>query len=187
EGTDGAVRGSRRAGTGQGWCSERGNLNIKIISIKYMDCVRKLPTTLFYPFFLPQERGSLGFECTLDEVDLEDITENKINTITACTAEDAGPGNCPALDILTFDKGKCLQGISEDLRAYRAELKNLSDPQVLASLDGMMDVISPFIPLKNPGSGLGSFPERLRLCSVLQAFRIRSVTISRMMNFLSSL
>ncbi|KAM4770516.1 interleukin-12 subunit alpha [Cyanocitta cristata] len=150
----------------------------------------------------PQELGTLGFECTLEEVDLEDITENQMNTIKACTAEDPGPGNCPALERSTFDKGKCLQGISEDLRAYRAQLRNLNDPQLLVTLDGMMEALGSSTG-KVPevlaglgaavgsglGSGLGSapFPERLRLCSVLQAFRIRSVTISRMLSFLSSL
>ncbi|XP_017589846.1 PREDICTED: interleukin-12 subunit alpha [Corvus brachyrhynchos] len=119
-----------------------------------------------------------------------------MNTIKACTAEDPGPGNCPALERSTFDKGKCLQGISEDLRAYRAQLRNLNDPQLLVTLDGMMEALGSStgkVPEALAGLGLGSglgsapFPDRLRLCSVLQAFRIRSVTISRMLSFLSSL
>ncbi|XP_005051470.1 PREDICTED: interleukin-12 subunit alpha [Ficedula albicollis] len=158
----------------------------------------------------PQEElDTLGFECTLGEVDLEDITENQINTIRACTAE-PGPGNCPVLERSTFDKGKCLQGISEDVRTYRAQLGNLQDPQLLGALDGMLEVripapIYPKIqeignlkklrssgPLGSgssgpPGPGWAPFPARLRLCALLQALRIRSVTISRMLSFLSSL
>ncbi|NXI76110.1 IL12A protein, partial [Rhipidura dahli] len=93
-----------------------------------------------------QELGTLGFECTLEEVDLEDITESQMNTIKACTAEDPGvkqpeneriPNNSP------FSQGKCLQGISEDLRTYRAQLSNLNDPQLLVALDGMMEVRIP--------------------------------------------
>ncbi|XP_053807903.1 interleukin-12 subunit alpha [Vidua chalybeata] len=154
-----------------------------------------------------KESNSLGFECTLEEVDLQDITENQTSTLRACTAEHPGPGNCPALEKSTFDEGKCLQGISEDVRAYRARLRSLPDPQLLAALDGMMEALGssagqdPEAPL---GSGLGSgssgsgpsgpsgslgsapFSERLRLCGVLQALRIRSVTICRMLSFLSS-
>ncbi|NXW20420.1 IL12A protein, partial [Circaetus pectoralis] len=73
-----------------------------------------------------QEFGTLGFECTLEEVDLEDITKNQTNTIKACTSEDPG--------------SKCLQGIYEDLNAYRAELKNFNDQKVLAKIDEMMKV-----------------------------------------------
>ncbi|NWT85949.1 IL12A protein, partial [Lanius ludovicianus] len=107
-----------------------------------------------------QELGTLGFECTLEEVDPEDITENQINTIKACTAEDPGvkqresEKNREKISVLPLDKfplsltippfqGKCLQGISEDLRAYRAQLRNLNDPQLLVTLDGMMEVSIP--------------------------------------------
>ncbi|NXL40541.1 IL12A protein, partial [Glaucidium brasilianum] len=95
-----------------------------------------------------QELGTLGFECTLEEVDLEDITKNQINTIKACTSEDPGVkkkkkkkdiGQASA----SYFHGtavKCLQGIYEDLNAYRAELKNFNDPKVLASIDEMMKV-----------------------------------------------
>ncbi|KFV04716.1 hypothetical protein N339_05051, partial [Pterocles gutturalis] len=73
-----------------------------------------------------QELGTLGFDCTLEEVDLEDITKNQINTIKACTSEDP--------------ESKCLQGIYEDLNAYRAELKNFNDQKILTTIDEMMKV-----------------------------------------------
>ncbi|XP_074689375.1 interleukin-12 subunit alpha [Strix aluco] len=136
-----------------------------------------------------KELGTLGFECTLEEVDLEDITKNQINTIKACTSEDPGTGNCPALERSTFDMSKCLQGIYEDLNAYRAELKNFNDPKVLASIDEMMKALgtgSRSMPQPAAGAGLTSFKERMRLCSILHAFRIRTVTINRMMNYLTS-
>ncbi|XP_075013808.1 interleukin-12 subunit alpha [Calonectris borealis] len=136
-----------------------------------------------------KELGTLGFECTLEEVDLEDITENQINTIKACTSEASGTGNCPALERSTFDTSKCLQGIYEDLNAYRAELKNFNDQKVLATIDEMMKALqssSRSVPQPPAGAGLTSFKERMRLCSILHAFRIRTVTINRMMNYLAS-
>ncbi|XP_052661106.1 interleukin-12 subunit alpha [Harpia harpyja] len=136
-----------------------------------------------------KELGTLGFECTLEEVDLEDITKNQTNTIKACTSEDPGTGNCPALERSTFDTTKCLQGIYEDLNAYRAELKNFNDQKVLAKIDEMMKALktsSGSVPQPSAGAGLTSFKERMRLCSILHAFRIRTVTINRMMNYLTS-
>ncbi|XP_010157688.1 PREDICTED: interleukin-12 subunit alpha, partial [Eurypyga helias] len=136
------------------------------------------------------ELGTLGFECTLEEVDLEDITENQINTIKACTSEDPGTSSCPALERSTFDMSKCLQGIYEDLSAYRAELKNFDDQKVLATIDGMMKALkssSRSVPQASAGVGFTSFQERMRLCSILQGFRIRTITINRMMNYLTSL
>uniref|UniRef100_A0A672UIJ4 Interleukin-12 subunit alpha n=1 Tax=Strigops habroptila TaxID=2489341 RepID=A0A672UIJ4_STRHB len=134
--------------------------------------------------------GTLGFECTLEEVDLEDITENQMNTIKACTSEDPGTGNCPVLERPTFDMSKCLQGIYKDLNAYRAELKNFNDQKVLATIDEMMKALkasSGSTPQPSAGTGLASFKERMRLCSILHAFQIRTVTIDRMMNYLTSL
>ncbi|XP_068548454.1 interleukin-12 subunit alpha [Anas acuta] len=134
-----------------------------------------------------KERGTLGFECTLEEVDLEDITKDRINTLKACTSEDPRTGNCPVLESPTFDKHKCLQGIYEDLKAYRAEL---SDQKVLTSIDEMMKAMQPGSPgalQPPPSAALTSFKDRMRLCGVLHAFRIRAVTIDRMMNYLSAL
>ncbi|NXQ86652.1 IL12A protein, partial [Nyctibius grandis] len=95
-----------------------------------------------------QELGTLGFECTLEEVDLEDITKNQINTIKACTAEDPGVKKNYQVPASYFPYNshfhkitvKCLQGIYEDLHAYRAELKSFSDQKVLATIDEMMKV-----------------------------------------------
>ncbi|NXN61913.1 IL12A protein, partial [Rynchops niger] len=92
-----------------------------------------------------QELNTLGFECILEEIDLEDITKNQINTIKACVSED--PGVKKKIDQVSasYFRGtyKCLQGIYEDLNAYRAELKNFNDQKVLATIDEMMKVSIP--------------------------------------------
>ncbi|NXN71571.1 IL12A protein, partial [Himantopus himantopus] len=92
-----------------------------------------------------QELGTLGFECTLEEVDLEDITKNQINTIKACTSEDPGVKKKKKIHPVSASyfhatAVKCLQGIYEDLNAYRAELENFNDQKVLATIDEMMKV-----------------------------------------------
>ncbi|NWI68774.1 IL12A protein, partial [Todus mexicanus] len=93
-----------------------------------------------------QELSTLGFECTLEEVDLEDITKNRVNTITACTSAEPGVKSQTYLDFLIitlfagFSQRKCLEGIYEDLNVYRAELKNFNDQKMLATIDKMMKV-----------------------------------------------
>ncbi|NXA40353.1 IL12A protein, partial [Eudromia elegans] len=83
--------------------------------------------------------NTLGFECTLEEVDLEDITASQVNTLGACTSREPGVGTArpkpppgPA--------SKCLRGIYDDLKAYRAELKDFNDPKVLTAIDELMKV-----------------------------------------------
>ncbi|KFQ55298.1 Interleukin-12 subunit alpha, partial [Pelecanus crispus] len=94
-----------------------------------------------------QELGTLGFECTLEEVDLEDITKDQINTIKACTSKHPGVKKkkkkkfCQVSASCFHGRAtQCLQGIYEDLNAYRAELKNFGDQEVLATIDEMMKV-----------------------------------------------
>ncbi|NXX51324.1 IL12A protein, partial [Tricholaema leucomelas] len=86
-----------------------------------------------------QEVDTLGFECTLKEVDPEDITKNQMNTIKGCIAQDPEQ-LAPIPSCFCLLQSQCLQGIYEDLSAYRAELKNLSDQKVLAAIDEMMTV-----------------------------------------------
>ncbi|XP_071607613.1 interleukin-12 subunit alpha [Heliangelus exortis] len=138
-----------------------------------------------------QELGTLGFECILEEVDMKDITRNQLNTIKACTSEDPGAGNCPVLEKSTLDLSKCLQGISQDLGAYRAELQNSGDQKMLAAIDELSTALEGS--KRNEGQewvGTGltlSFREQLKLCSILHTFRIRVLTISRVMSYLSTL
>ncbi|NXN38512.1 IL12A protein, partial [Rhinoptilus africanus] len=98
-----------------------------------------------------QELNTLGFECILEEIDLEDITKNQINTINACISEDLGVKKkkihrfkLPAFpNNSDFLQSKCLQGIYEDLNTYRAELKSFNDQKVLTTIDEMMKVSIP--------------------------------------------
>uniref|UniRef100_A0A669PXU7 Interleukin-12 subunit alpha n=2 Tax=Phasianus colchicus TaxID=9054 RepID=A0A669PXU7_PHACC len=157
---------------------------------KGLNCSRTLLAAANEALLQVQKQGVLGFECTLEEVDLEDVTNSQINTIKSCTTEDLGAGNCPVLESSTLAMSKCLQGIYEDLKTYRAELWNLKDLRVLTSINDMMQVLqprSPAVPQPSPSTILGSFQGRMRLCGVLHAFCLRAVTISRMLGYLSAL
>ncbi|XP_019358641.1 PREDICTED: interleukin-12 subunit alpha, partial [Gavialis gangeticus] len=137
-----------------------------------------------------QGLGTLGFECTLEEVDLEDITKNQFNTIKACISEASETGNCEVLEKADFDETKCLKGISEDLKLYKGEFRSFSNQKILDAIDQMMQALninSVSVPQPASNTGSPSFKDRLRLCSVLQAFLIRAMTINRMINYLNSL
>ncbi|XP_065604644.1 interleukin-12 subunit alpha [Cyrtonyx montezumae] len=138
-----------------------------------------------------QKQGMLGFECTLEEVDLKDVTNSQINTIKSCTSEDPGPGNCPVLESSTLDMSKCLQGIYEDLKTYKAELGSFKDLRVLTSIDEMMQALqphsSPATLQPTPSTALSSFQGRMRLCGALHAFCLRAATIGRTLGYLSAL
>ncbi|XP_009994028.1 PREDICTED: interleukin-12 subunit alpha [Chaetura pelagica] len=134
-----------------------------------------------------KELGTLQFTCSLEEVDLDDITKNQTNTIKACLSKEPGPGNCPALERSTLDEGKCLQAIYEDLSAYRAELRNLNDQKLLAAIDNMMEGGSRSRGQPEEGRA-PTLPmaEQVRLCILLQTFRTRALSITRLMGFLCS-
>ncbi|XP_072200827.1 interleukin-12 subunit alpha [Excalfactoria chinensis] len=157
---------------------------------KGLNCSRALLAAANEALVQVKKQGILGFECTLEEVDLEDVTNSQINTIKSCTSEDPGPGNCPVLESSTLDRSKCLQGIYEDLKTYKAELGNLKDLRVLTSIDDMMQALqphSPAMPQPSPSTTLGSFQARMRLCGVLHAFCLRAITINRTLGYLSAL
>ncbi|KAI4578948.1 hypothetical protein MJG53_000825 [Ovis ammon polii x Ovis aries] len=139
---------------------------------------------------LQKARQTLEFySCTSEEIDHEDITKDKTSTVEACLP----------LELATT---LCLRSIYKDLKMYHMEFqamnaKLLMDPKrqvfldqnMLAAIAELMQALnfdSETVPQKPSLEELDFYKTKVKLCILLHAFRIRAVTIDRMMSYLSS-
>ncbi|EPY76888.1 hypothetical protein CB1_001360005 [Camelus ferus] len=102
----------------------------------------------------------------------------------------------------TLQKTLCLSSIYEDLKMYHMEFqamnaKLLMDPKrqifldqnmlvAIAELMQALNVSSETVPQKPSLEEPDFYKTKIKLCILLHAFRIRAVTIDRMMSYLNS-
>ncbi|KAM7331284.1 hypothetical protein ACRRTK_010473 [Alexandromys fortis] len=96
----------------------------------------------------------------------------------------------------------CLSGIYEDLKMYLAEFKAIKeklldhnqkqivlDEKMLTAIEELMKFLNVSgehqSPTSSPG-GADQYRVKMKLCILLHAFRIRAMTISRVMSYLNS-
>ncbi|XP_037697730.1 interleukin-12 subunit alpha [Choloepus didactylus] len=111
-------------------------------------------------------------------------------------------GSCLASRKTSFMMTLCLSSIYEDLKMYQVEFKTMNatllmdpkrqiflDQNMLAAIDNLMqalnfssETVSPKPSLEEPDF----YKTKMKLCILLHAFRIRAVTINRMMSYLNS-
>uniref|UniRef100_A0AC11D0E6 Interleukin 12A n=1 Tax=Ovis aries TaxID=9940 RepID=A0AC11D0E6_SHEEP len=153
---------------------------------------------------LQKARQTLEFySCTSEEIDHEDITKDKTSTVEACLPlELATNGHCLSSGKTSFMTTLCLRSIYKDLKMYHMEFqamnaKLLMDPKrqvfldqnMLAAIAELMQALnfdSETVPQKPSLEELDFYKTKVKLCILLHAFRIRAVTIDRMMSYLSS-
>ncbi|XP_036299534.2 interleukin-12 subunit alpha [Pipistrellus kuhlii] len=143
------------------------------------------------------------YSCTSEEIDHEDITKDKTSTVEACLPlELTMNGSCLASSKASSMTTLCLSSIYEDLKMYQVEFKAINakllmDPQrqiildqnMLAAMDELMQALnlsSTSVPHTAPVEELDLYKTKVKLCILLHAFRIRAVTIDRMMSYLNS-
>ncbi|KAM9088424.1 interleukin-12 subunit alpha isoform 3-T3 [Megaptera novaeangliae] len=143
------------------------------------------------------------YSCTSEEIDHEDITKDRTSTVEACLPlELATNGSCLASRKSSFMMTLCLSSIYEDLKTYHMEFqamnaKLLMDPErqifldqnMLAAIAELMQALnshSETVSQKPSLEELDFYKTKIKLCILLHAFRIRVVTIDRMMSYLSS-
>ncbi|XP_029070410.1 interleukin-12 subunit alpha isoform X1 [Monodon monoceros] len=111
-------------------------------------------------------------------------------------------GSCLASRRSSFMTTLCLSSIYEDLRMYHMEFqamnaKLLMDPKrqifvdqnMLAAVAELMQALNSHSKIVSQKPSLGEldfYKTKVKLCILLHAFRIRVVTIDRMMSYLSS-
>ncbi|XP_049723304.1 interleukin-12 subunit alpha isoform X1 [Elephas maximus indicus] len=153
---------------------------------------------------LQKARQTLEFySCTSEEIDHEDITKDKTSTVKACLPPELTANeNCLASNKTSFITTLCLSSIYEDLKMYQVEFKAMNakllmdpkrqiflDQDMLAAIDKLMQALnfnSETVPQKPSFEEPDFYKTKIKLCILLHAFRIRAVTINRMMSYLSS-
>uniref|UniRef100_A0A2K6FQU4 Interleukin-12 subunit alpha n=1 Tax=Propithecus coquereli TaxID=379532 RepID=A0A2K6FQU4_PROCO len=153
---------------------------------------------------LQKARQTLEFySCTSEEIDHEDITKDKTSTVRACLPlELTKSGSCLTSRETSFMMTQCLSSIYEDLKMYQVEFKAMNakllmdpkrqiflDQNMLAVIDELMKALnfnSETVPQKSSLEELDFYKTKIKLCILLHAFRIRAVTIDRVMSYLNS-
>uniref|UniRef100_F6T5A8 Interleukin-12 subunit alpha n=1 Tax=Monodelphis domestica TaxID=13616 RepID=F6T5A8_MONDO len=142
------------------------------------------------------------YPCSLEEIDHEDITKGRSDTVRACLPpEFIKNGSCLVSTETLFIKDLCLRSIYEDLETYKAEFnvikktltkdpaKQISvDLNMLAAIEEMMQALnfnSKNVPLISSPKESDFYKTKVKLCVLLHAFQTRTVTIDRMMNYLA--
>uniref|UniRef100_G1PPA7 Interleukin-12 subunit alpha n=1 Tax=Myotis lucifugus TaxID=59463 RepID=G1PPA7_MYOLU len=111
-------------------------------------------------------------------------------------------GSCLASRTASFMTTLCLSSIYEDLKMYQVEFKAINakllmdpkrqiilDQNMLAAIDELMQALnfnSAAVPQKPALEELDLYKTKVKLCILLHAFRVRAVTINRMMSYLNS-
>ncbi|XP_016004482.1 interleukin-12 subunit alpha [Rousettus aegyptiacus] len=111
-------------------------------------------------------------------------------------------GNCLASGKASYMTTLCLSSIYEDLKMYQVEFKAMNakllmdpkrqiilDQNMLAAIDELMQALnfnSETVPQKPFFGEPDLYKTKIKLCILLHAFRIRAVTIDRMMSYLNS-
>ncbi|XP_074048821.1 interleukin-12 subunit alpha [Macrotis lagotis] len=143
------------------------------------------------------------YSCSSEEVDHEDITEARTSTVRACLPSELTKNeSCLVSPETLFIKKLCLNSIYEDLQTYKAEFNMIKetlakDPtrqislnqNMLTAIDEMMQALN-FNSANMPLTSLSKEPDfyktKVKLCILLHAFKVRAVTINRMMSYLAA-
>ncbi|XP_050003524.1 interleukin-12 subunit alpha [Alexandromys fortis] len=143
------------------------------------------------------------YPCSAEDIDHEDITADKTSTLQACLPlELAKNESCLASRETSSITNLCLSGIYEDLKMYLAEFKAIKeklldhnqkqivlDEKMLTAIEELMKFLNVSgehqSPTSSPG-GADQYRVKMKLCILLHAFRIRAMTISRVMSYLNS-
>uniref|UniRef100_A0A2K6UVY0 Interleukin-12 subunit alpha n=1 Tax=Saimiri boliviensis boliviensis TaxID=39432 RepID=A0A2K6UVY0_SAIBB len=111
-------------------------------------------------------------------------------------------GSCLASRKTSFMMALCLSSIYEDLKMYQVEFKAMNakllmdpkrqiflDQNMLAVIDKLMQALnfnSETVPQKSSLEEPDFYRTKTKLCILLHAFRIRAVTIDRVMSYLNA-
>ncbi|XP_044525471.1 interleukin-12 subunit alpha [Gracilinanus agilis] len=140
--------------------------------------------------------------CSLEKIDHEDITKGRSNTMRACLPPELIKNqSCLVSTETLLIKDLCLRSIYGDLKTYKTKFNVIQDAlrkhptkeisvdhNMLDAIDEMMQALnfnSENVPLISSPEQSDFYKIKVKLCVLLHAFRTRTVTIDRMMNYLT--
>ncbi|XP_037380601.1 interleukin-12 subunit alpha [Talpa occidentalis] len=146
-----------------------------------------------------------NYSCTPEEIDHVDITKDKTGTVEACLPPElTSIESCLPSRNASFIMTRCRRSIYEDLKMYQMEFQAVNetlsmdpngqivlDQNLLAAIEEMMQALNfssepPELEQKPSDEEPDFYRAKIKLCILLHAFRIRAVTINRMMSYMSS-
>uniref|UniRef100_A0A9L0J4M3 Interleukin-12 subunit alpha n=1 Tax=Equus asinus TaxID=9793 RepID=A0A9L0J4M3_EQUAS len=182
-------------------CAPRGLLIVAILvllnHLDHLSLARNLPTAT---------PGPGMFQCLNHSQNLLRTVSNTLQKNESCLASREisfiTNGSCLTPGKASSMMTLCLSSIYEDLKMYQVEFKAMNakllmDPQrqifldenMLTAIDKLMQALnfnSETVPQKPSLEELDFYKTKVKLCILLHAFRIRAVTINRMMSYLNS-
>ncbi|XP_069329101.1 interleukin-12 subunit alpha isoform X2 [Eulemur rufifrons] len=182
-------------------CPPRGLLLVAtLVLLDHLSLARNLPTTT---------PGPGMFQCLQHSQKLLRAVSTTLQKFKRCPLafllsrkSFLSNESCLASTETSFMMTQCLRSIYEDLKMYQLEFramneKLLMDPKrqifldqnMLALIDKLMQALnfnSETAPQKSSLEELDFYKTKIKLCILLHAFRIRVVTIDRVMSYLNS-
>ncbi|XP_072329583.1 interleukin-12 subunit alpha [Scyliorhinus torazame] len=141
-----------------------------------------------------------GFNCTDNVIVLEDFTQNHTSTVWTCSPVQES-GRCEKSGDshgCRFSPEQCYQNITADLQIYQAMLQDFIriTGKVCKHIQDLLKALNSDSTYEEAYVDGGSttedeeihtieFPQRMVLCNILQAFKLRTITINRVMNYLN--
>ncbi|KAE8604069.1 hypothetical protein XENTR_v10014564 [Xenopus tropicalis] len=129
------------------------------------------------------------FNCSYDEIDMRNvIAKDKMNILTSCIPSSLSKDHmCQSLNKAEFDEAKCLKAIHADLKVFKDELQE-STPSLDAAISQLMqDLKVQDTEESNVKKELcSSFDCKLKQCRVILFYQLRTITFSRVLNYLRS-
>ncbi|KAM3930942.1 interleukin-12 subunit alpha [Leptodactylus fuscus] len=127
------------------------------------------------------------FNCSYEEVDIEDVTANTMNTVKACLP--SMPSQtciCSQVNTTDIEEDKCLTAISSDLKLYMKYLQGLN-PTLDNTVANMLRALKVQDEDKEQSKKrFGSKSQRqFKQCTVIHYFQLRAITIARVFSQLT--
>uniref|UniRef100_A0A2K6FQU6 Interleukin-12 subunit alpha n=1 Tax=Propithecus coquereli TaxID=379532 RepID=A0A2K6FQU6_PROCO len=168
-----------------------------LVLLDHLSLARNLPTTT---------PGPGMFQCLQHSQNLLRAVSTTLQKNESCLPSReisfTTSGSCLTSRETSFMMTQCLSSIYEDLKMYQVEFKAMNakllmdpkrqiflDQNMLAVIDELMKALnfnSETVPQKSSLEELDFYKTKIKLCILLHAFRIRAVTIDRVMSYLNS-